>query len=129
MRVQRSIPTRDSELLEMASTYHDAVKDSKLFDNPAARALAEALGDARNRFKVGCDEARFRDTLKVAARNQIKKELVVALKRVIHYVEAMASDDDLKELQKSGLILTKPKIKKKKSKSDQAQVELAPAGA
>jgi hypothetical protein len=129
MRVQRSVPNRDSELLELSTTYHDAVKDSKLFDNTAAKALAEALSDARNRFKVACDEARFRDILKVAARKEIKKELIAAIKRVIHYVEAMASDDDLKELQKEGFLLAKTKTKKKKSKTDQAEVEFAPAGA
>ena len=129
MRVQRSIPTRDAELLEMSTTYHDAVKVSKLFDNPAAKTLAEALGENRNRFKVACDEARFRDILKVAARNQIKIELIAILKKVIHYIEAMASDDDLMELQKAGLRLAKPKTKRKKSKEDHVEVELAPAGA
>jgi hypothetical protein len=128
MRVQRSIPTRDPELLDMSSTYYDAVKGSKLFDNTAAQVLVEALGDARTRFKVAFDEARFRDILKVAARNEIKKELVAALKRVIHYMEAMASDEDLKELQKVGVMLTKPK-RKRKAKADQPELELAPAGA
>lgn len=129
MRVQRSIPSRDSELLEISSTYYDAVKEYKLFENPAAKALVDALGDARNRFKVACDEARFRDLLKVAARNQLKKDLAAALKRVIHYIEAMASDDDLKELQRAGVRLAKSSSRKRKSKADQTEVELAPAGA
>jgi hypothetical protein len=128
MRVQRKIPTKDPELLDMSSTYCEAVKGSKIFDNTAAQVLVEALADARTRFKVACDEARFRDILKVAARNEIKKELVAALKRVIHYMEAMATDDDLKELQKAGVMLTKSK-KKKKAKADQPELELAPAGA
>lgn len=72
---------------------------------------------------------RFRDILKVAARNEMKKELMAALKRVIHYVEAMATDDDLRELQKDGFLLAKPRSRKKRSKADHAQVELAPAGA
>jgi hypothetical protein len=129
MRLQRRIPTRAPELLDMSSTYYDAAMASKLFDNPAARALVEALGIARSSFKVGCDEARFRDLLKVAARNQLKQALIAALKRVIHYMEAMASDEDLLELQKSGVMLAKPKARKKKSKQDQSEVELAPAGA
>ena len=129
MRVQKTVPAKDSELLETSSTYYNAVKDSKLFDYPAAKALVETLGETRDRFKVACDEARFRDILKVATRNQIKKELVTALTRVINYVEAMASDDDLKELQMAGVRLAKPKTRKKRSKADQADMELAPAGA
>jgi hypothetical protein len=43
-------------------------------------------------------------------------------------MEAMASDDDLRELQKAGVRLAKPNPKKRKPKADQAEL-LAPAGA
>jgi hypothetical protein len=128
MKLERRIPTKLVELLDMSSTYFEAVKGSPLFDPPAARALVESLGGARDCLKVGCEEARFHDQLKVAARNGMEKDLVTALKRVIHYIEAMASDDDLKELQKKGIRLAKPKTRKRKSKADQAELELAPAG-
>lgn len=129
MRVQATLPVKDAELLAMATTYCEGARKSKLFENPAAQALIATLDDATNRFKCGCEEARFHDTLKVAARNQIRKELIAALKRVIHYMEAMATDDDLLDLQKSGVKLAKEKGRKKKSKQEQAHVDLAPSEA
>ncbi|HJV64715.1 MAG TPA: hypothetical protein VJ550_03175 [Geomonas sp.] len=115
MRCQRQMPVKDSDLQAKGERYHIAITKSKVFANPEATALANKLGEVVGRHKVACDDARFFDRMKVAAKVVIAEQLKATLKRVIHYIEAMASDEELKELQQDGIDLVKPKAKKRKS--------------
>lgn len=120
MRCKRSVPDNDMQLQEQAFRYLGAAKTAKVFQSDTAKPLVNALEQVANAFKVGCEEARFLDRMKVAAKNLIKKELKLILKKVIHFMEAMAGEEDFLELQQFGVEMVKPRVRKKKSsKADQ----------
>jgi hypothetical protein len=85
------MPISDSQLQEKGARYLVAIKRSRLFASAEAAALANELDETLGLHKGACTDARFFDRMKVATKNEIAEKLKAIMRRVIHYIEAMAN--------------------------------------
>jgi hypothetical protein len=114
MRFKRSLPKNDAELLTLTFRYCDVLKDHKLFEGREGKEPSIArLSETGHRFQSAIDAARNMDRVMVAIRKEIRKELCTLLQRIIHFLEAVADDHNLIELQQLGIEACKPRARKR----------------
>jgi len=108
MKLKRSLPKKPPDLLELGQRYFTALGGLALFLGRSGKVpTLEQLRDVLTRFQALMDAARNGDRVQRALRDKAQKELEATLKRIIHYLEAVADDDDLLVLQQAGIELCK----------------------
>lgn len=106
MRLKRSMPKKPLELLELGQRYLNALSTLALFQIRSGKVPSlEQLKEILTRFQSLMDLARNGDRVQCALRNKAHTELETVLKRIIHFLEAVAEDDDLLALQQAGIEL------------------------
>ncbi|WP_324082121.1 hypothetical protein [Geomonas sp.] len=74
-------------------------------------ASDEYLTNQVNLYKQLCEEAKY-NSLKLAQRDKVQEELRILLKKLLHFLEAVAEESDIAIIQESGIELIKPHKKK-----------------
>ncbi|MCM0082500.1 hypothetical protein L4X63_12950 [Geomonas sp. Red32] len=106
MRLKRSLPKRPGELLGLGQRYLKALGSLALFQTRSGKVPSvEQLSALLILFQSLIDSAMNGDRVQKALRDKAQKELEAMLKRIIHYLEAVADDDDLLVLQQAGVEL------------------------
>ncbi|HJV65618.1 MAG TPA: hypothetical protein VJ550_07795 [Geomonas sp.] len=74
-------------------------------------ASDEYITNLVNLFKLLCEEAKY-NSLKLAQRNKVQEELRILMQKLLHFLEAVADDNDIALIQESGIELMKAHKKK-----------------
>jgi hypothetical protein len=134
MRLKRSVPKKPAEALALGQRYLNALSTLALFQGRSGKVPSlDVLREVLTRLQLLIDAALNGDRVQMALRNRAQKELEAILKRIIHYLEAVADDDDLLALQQAGIEVCRSAWRKTTkpahpgTETEQAVV-IAPAG-